>query len=98
MESQAKTHRLSYHLFLSYFQIHSVLNHGVTGREQNNSVVGLLIILLIPLEFESAGAVFSIEESSGPQNLWVSIVLKVSKSAGVKGDVPLHPLHPLQPC
>ena len=51
------------------------------------------------LEFGSAGAVCSIEESSGPQNLRVSIVLKASKSAGAKGDVPkiyefVHPLHP----
>ena len=38
------------------------------------------------LEFGSAGAVCSIEESSGPQNLWVSIVLKASNSACVKGD------------
>ena len=32
--------------------------------------------------------VCSIEESSVSQNLWVSIVLKASKSAGAKGDVP----------
>jgi hypothetical protein len=38
-------------------------------------------------EFESAGAVCSIEESSEPQNLLVSIVLKASKSVGAKGDV-----------
>ena len=38
-------------------------------------------------EFGSAGAVCSIEESSGPQNPRVSIVLKASKSAGAKGDV-----------
>jgi hypothetical protein len=49
--------------------------------------------------FGSAGAVFSIEERSGPQNLRVSIVLKASKSAGAKGDVSkiygfVHPLHP----
>ena len=34
------------------------------------------------------GAVCSIEESSGPQNPRVPIVLKASKSAGAKGDVP----------
>ena len=38
--------------------------------------------------FGSAGAVCCIEESSGPQNQWVSIVLKASKSAGAKGEVP----------
>ena len=48
----------------------------------------------------SVGAVCSIEESAGPQNLQVSIVLiKSSKSVGAKGDVPKiygfeHPLHP----
>ena len=50
-------------------------------------------------QFGSAGAVCSIEESSGRQNLRVSIVLKVSKSAGAKGGVLkiyefVHPLHP----
>ena len=50
-------------------------------------------------EFESAGAVYSTEESSGPQNLKISIVLKASKSAGAKGYVSksykfVHPLHP----
>ena len=45
------------------------------------------------------GAVCSIEESSGPKNLRVSIVIKASKSAGVKGNVLkiygfVHPLHP----
>ena len=49
-------------------------------------------------KFGSAGAVCSIEESSGHQNPWVPIVLKASKSAGAKGDVPMiyrfvHPLH-----
>ena len=49
-------------------------------------------------EFESLGAVFYIEESSGPQNPLVSIVLRASKSAGAKGDIPqikgfVHPLH-----
>ena len=49
-------------------------------------------------EFGSASAVCSIEDSSGPQSLQVSIVLKASKSAGAKGDVPkiygfVHPLH-----
>ena len=44
-------------------------------------------------------AVCSIEVSSGPQNLRVSIVLKASKSAGATGDVPkiygfVNPLHP----
>ena len=39
-------------------------------------------------EFGSAGAFCSIKESSGPQNQRVHIVLKGSKSAGVKGDVP----------
>ena len=44
------------------------------------------------------GAVYSIEETSGPQNLQVSIVLKASKSAGAKDDVPkiygfVHQLH-----
>ena len=39
-------------------------------------------------EFGSAGAVCSIKESSGPQNQQVHIVLKASKSAGAKGDVP----------
>jgi hypothetical protein len=34
-------------------------------------------------EFESAGAVCSIEEGSE----WVSIELRASKSAGAKGDV-----------
>ena len=33
-------------------------------------------------------AVCAIEESSGPQNPRVQIVLRASKSAGVKGDVP----------
>jgi hypothetical protein len=38
---------------------------------------------------------YSIEESSGAQNLWVSIELKASKSAGAIGDVPkIYPLHP----
>jgi hypothetical protein len=42
---------------------------------------------------------FFIEESSEPQNPWVPIVLRASKSAGAKGDVPkffgfVHPLHP----
>ena len=51
-------------------------------------------------DFGSAGAVFSIKESSAPQNQRVHIVLKASKSAGAKGDVPevcgfVHPLHPL---
>ena len=46
-----------------------------------------------------AGAVCSIEESSGPQNLWVPIVLKASKYVGVKSYVPkinefVHLLHP----
>ena len=50
-------------------------------------------------EFGSAGAVRSIKESSGPQNQRVHLVLKASKSAGAKGDVPevcgfVHPLHP----
>ena len=49
--------------------------------------------------FGSAGAVCSIKESSGPQNQRVHIVLKASKSAGAKGDVPkiygfMHMLHP----
>ena len=63
----------------------------------------------IPLNspaLNTAGHVFgiwicgcSIEESTGPQNLWVTIVLKTSKSAGAKGDFPkiyrfVHPLHP----
>ena len=44
------------------------------------------------------GAVCSIDESSGPQILRFSIVLKSSKSEGAKGDVPkiygfMHPLH-----
>ena len=39
-------------------------------------------------EFGSVGAVCSIEESSVPQNLQVSIVLKASKFVGAKGDVP----------
>ena len=39
-------------------------------------------------KFGSAGAVCSIKESSGHQNQWVHIVLKVSKSADAKGDVP----------
>ena len=39
-------------------------------------------------EFETAGAVCSIEESSGLQNPKVSTVLKASKSGGAKGDVP----------
>ena len=48
--------------------------------------------------FGSAGAVCSIEESSGPQNLGVSIVIKASKSGGANGDIPkiykfVHPLH-----
>ena len=38
-------------------------------------------------EFWSAGAFCSIEESSGPQNQWVPIVLRASKSASAKGDV-----------
>ena len=43
-------------------------------------------------------AVCSIEESSGPQNPRVLLVLRASKSAGNKGDVPkikafMHPLH-----
>ena len=51
------------------------------------------------LEFGSAGAVCSKEKSSEPQNMQVSIVLKASKSADAKGDVPkfygfVHPLHP----
>ena len=55
--------------------------------------------LVGPRAFGSLGAVFSIEKSSGPQNLWVSIVLKASKSAGAKGNDPkiygfVHPLHP----
>ena len=42
---------------------------------------------------------FFIAEGSGPQNLWVPIVIRASKSAGAKGDVPkicgfVHPLHP----
>ena len=50
-------------------------------------------------EFGSAGAVCSIEESSGSQNLRVHIGLKASKSGGSKDDVPkingfVHPLHP----
>ena len=41
------------------------------------------------LGFESAaGAVCSIKESSGSQNLRVSIVIKASKPAVSKGDVP----------
>ena len=49
-------------------------------------------------EFGPADAVYSIEESSGPQNLRVSILLKASKSVGAKGDVPkiygfVHPLY-----
>ena len=51
------------------------------------------------LYFGSAGAVCSIKESCGPQNQRVHIVLKASKSACAKGDVPkicgcVHPLHP----
>ena len=38
-------------------------------------------------KFGSAGAVCSVEDSSGPQNLQVSILLKASKSADAKGDV-----------
>jgi hypothetical protein len=38
-------------------------------------------------EFGSAGAVYSIEESYGPQNLLVFILLKASKSADAKIDV-----------
>ena len=39
-------------------------------------------------EFGSAGAACSIEESSGPQNLRVHIiVLKAQKSEGAKGDL-----------
>ena len=50
-------------------------------------------------EFGSAGAVCSKKDISGPQNQRVHIVLKTSKSAGAKGDVPknckfVHPLHP----
>jgi hypothetical protein len=50
------------------------------------------------LEFGSAGAVCSIKESSGSQNQWLHLVLKASKSAGAKGDIPkicrfVHPLH-----
>ena len=50
-------------------------------------------------EFGPADAVYSIEESSGPQNLRVSMVLIASKSGGAKGDVAkiygfVHPLHP----
>ena len=50
-------------------------------------------------DFGSAGAVCSIEESSGSQNPWLSIVLNGSKSAGAKGDVQniygfVYPLHP----
>ena len=39
-------------------------------------------------EFVSAGAVCFIKEGSGRQNQYVHIVLKVSKSADAKGDVP----------
>ena len=51
-------------------------------------------------EFGSAGVVCSIEESSGPQNLLVPIVVRASKSAGAKGDVPkiYGFVHPLYPC
>ena len=51
-------------------------------------------------EFRSVGSVCSIEESSGPQNPRVPIVLSASKSAGAKGDVPkiYGFVHPLQPC
>ncbi len=50
-------------------------------------------------KFRSADAVYSIEESSGPQNPRVSIELKAYKSAGAKSDVPkiygfVHLLHP----
>ena len=50
-------------------------------------------------EFGFAGAVCSIKESSEPPNQGVHVVLKTSKSAGAKGDVPkicgcVHPLHP----
>ena len=50
-------------------------------------------------KFRSAGAVCSIEESYGPQNPGVPIVLKASKSGEAKGDVPKstgfgHLLHP----
>ena len=50
-------------------------------------------------KFGSAGAVCSVQDSSGSQNLQVSILLEASKSAGAKGDVPkiyglVHPLHP----
>ena len=37
-------------------------------------------------EFGSEGAVCFIEESSGPPNPWVPIVLRTSKSAGAKGN------------
>jgi len=52
------------------------------------------------VELGSAGAVCSIKENYEPQNQRVHIVLKASKSAGAKGDIPkicgcLHPLHPL---
>ena len=44
--------------------------------------------------------VCSLEESSGPQNLRVSMVLRDSKSAGAKGDVSkiYRFVHPLYPC
>ena len=51
-------------------------------------------------EFGPAGAVCSIEKKSGHQNLGISIVLKGSKSAAAKGDVPkiYKFLHPQRPC
>jgi hypothetical protein len=68
------------------------------STDNHNKKSALLILL-------GKVAVYSIEDSSGPQNLWVSIVLKASKSVGAKGDVPkiygfVHPLHPCQriPC
>ena len=42
----------------------------------------------IGCEFGSAGAVCSIKESSGLQNQRVHILIKASKLAGAKGDVP----------
>ena len=45
-------------------------------------------------EFGSAVVVCSIDENSGPQNIWVSIVLKASKSVGAKIYGFVLPLHP----
>ena len=87
----------------SYFQDQSEdekNSHTIAIKDTKVSILGIKSMGLVGrTHCICVCAVFSIEESSGPQNPRVLIVLTDSKSAGAKGDVPMfygfvHPLHP----